>query len=122
MKKSVMKKLVKALRSGEYDQGKSQLVTINPDGSENFCCLGVLCNLATESGYGEWKGCSFFDEEGEESETYLPEGVAKWAGMNRGDGFWALPNGATETLTNLNDGGKSFAEIADIIEKHYEEI
>jgi len=118
MKKTVMKKWVKALRSGEYSQGEGQLV----DSRDNFCCLGVLCNLAPtkigtwlEHPYGGWAFGTkeaFFD-------SHLPKSVMKWSGMNSDHG--RLPCRLI-SLMNHNDRGMSFSEIADLIEKNWEKL
>ncbi len=57
MNKAIKKKWLRALRSGEYVQGRNQLVTegVNYD---KFCCLGVLVN-ETE-GFGIKKNSYFF--------------------------------------------------------------
>lgn len=39
---SLVKRWIKALRSGKYKQGKKALRTSNNE----FCCLGVLCDVA----------------------------------------------------------------------------
>ena len=97
---------VKALRSGEYRQCQNKL----HDGL-GFCCLGVLCDIEIDT---DWV---FFDY------------------------YWKLPNTPNSTiptifgslpcwfrdkcdireldeshLTDMNDDGKAFAEIADWIE------
>jgi hypothetical protein len=41
----VVKAWVAALRSGEYVQGHGRLIISHPEHPE-FCCLGVLCDLA----------------------------------------------------------------------------
>ena len=45
MKKRVLTKWLKALRSGKYKQGRGALCQIDKKGTESFCCLGVLCDL-----------------------------------------------------------------------------
>ena len=51
----VLRKWVKALRSGKYAQTRGRLRRI---GAEEFCCLGVLCEVLglkrTDDGY--WSG------------------------------------------------------------------
>lgn len=37
---------LRALRSGEYEQGKGALEKQYPDGRVQNCCLGVLCRVA----------------------------------------------------------------------------
>ena len=71
-----------ALRSGDYKQGQGVL----RDGADNFCCLGVLTDLAVKAGVLEdgvvgeggvyrYKG-EFAITEG----TLIPS-VAEWAGL-----------------------------------------
>ena len=47
--KEVLELWVKALESGEYKQGHQLL---NKD--NEFCCLGVLCDLAAKDGGQQW--------------------------------------------------------------------
>lgn len=112
---------VKTLRSGKYKQGKGFLERLRGTGGE-FCCLGVLCNLAFEEGVVERR-------EGERAAYYaganawLPEEVREWAGMSSlyGD----IPSSCSpdsRPLSELNDDGTSFVEIAGIIEAHMEEL
>ena len=129
MKKTIMKKWVAALRSGEYEQTSGSLVSINNEG-ERFCCMGVLCNLATEDGYGEWDGYVFKDEKGLNSNSWLPPGVIKWAGMKSESGEFessdkdcgVSPEGYSKTLVGLNDAHTPFTELADIIEANYKDL
>lgn len=104
MKKSIMKRWVKALRSGKYKKGTGQLRSGN-----RFCCLGVLCELSTLP-YEHF-------EEG------LPRDVIAWAGMRTDCGkILGLPR----DLTGYNDGTecrmKSFNAIANLIEKNWEQL
>ena len=46
MEAKMKKRWIKALRSGEYEQGREDLKV-----DEKFCCLGVLCDI---SGLGSW--------------------------------------------------------------------
>jgi len=48
MEASLKAKWIEALRSGRYKQGRWALRTK----SDDFCCLGVLCDI---SGVGEWE-------------------------------------------------------------------
>jgi hypothetical protein len=104
---------VAALRSGKYPQGRGRLKT-----EEGFCCLGVLCDLAAEDGIGHWEqkdtyfNRHYFLVTTVHENNYLPMEVATWAGLHRN------PFVGSSILSALNDSGSSFAEIADLIERH----
>lgn len=52
MKKSDVEEWVKALRSGDYQQGKSNLCREDQISGEcEYCCLGVACDILTVN---EW--------------------------------------------------------------------
>lgn len=89
MDKELKAKWVKALRSGEFEQGQNEL-----EGPGNrFCCLGVLCSLEAKPTTGS--GISF---------SY------RWAGERVG-------SRAYSKLIDMNDNlCLSFSEIADYIE------
>jgi hypothetical protein len=131
---------VAALRSGEFEQGKTALKT--NEGS--YCCLGVLCELAVREGVavavpsiGEAAvfyehSTNYFgpgpdwDSDGMES-GLLPEVVQKWAGLldSNPNVRHQLPQddqvpGLNEIscLADLNDNRDlSFEAIAAIIEE-----
>src|SRR4051812_23133617 len=113
----IKRQWVDALRSGEYVQGKGRLRT--PDG--RYCCLGVLCDLASKRGVGSWYE-SDIDEfvyrvRGTHTDTILPAIIASWAQVPNEDP--KIPSPGEEpphTLSYLNDMGSTFAEIASHIE------
>jgi hypothetical protein len=114
MKKKIKKLWLDALRSGEYAQGKGFLVS---DGIEadNFCCLGVLTDIAVEHGIVEWENDDELnyiqDEDSEYREKFfLPDEVIQWAGLNDQTNIQRI-------LAQMNDSGSSFDSIADVIEK-----
>lgn len=113
MKIEIGKQWVKALRSNKYRQGLGLLERVTDSGSD-FCCLGVLCNLAAEEGVVERR-------EGMRAVYYaginlwLPKEVMEWAGMHPCSEYLPL-------LASLNDAGKPFSEIADIIEARMVEL
>lgn len=114
MKKSIAKKWVAALRSGQYAQGVGNL----REGGA-FCCLGVLCDLhSTITGKGQWDGGEY--HAGCESDCMVPpDNVCEWAGMQENN-----PDMESDyiTLAEMNDAGASFAEIADKIEANWETL
>lgn len=121
------------LRSGEYPQGRGKLCRLTADGTREYCCLGVLAELAAEDGIvaarveSSGGGVLYVGPGADREENYLPEAVVRWAGLahvnprvrvvdrallNDTDGF-----GDARGLANLNDGRASFATIADLIEE-----
>ncbi len=129
MNSQVKEKWIAALRSGEYSQGDGKLRS-----DKGFCCLGVLCDLYAQEPFTQgWK----FNGEYEESplpmdywyfdgeSEFLPESVMKWAGLSISNPIvkmnveeedemsWSYQ----DEISNLNDSGYSFTELADIIEK-----
>lgn len=135
MNKENVAKLIAALRSGNYGQTKGKLS--NSSGTE-YCCLGVACDI---SGLGRWDNTYsgryyvIEDENGkkiDDSDNVLPEPVARWLGMAV-DGTVHLPvpdsafdirygtneeeymAGPNTALTELNDEGMTFNQIADML-------
>ena len=108
MNKRIKKLWIKALTSGEYQQGKEQL----RDG-DKFCCLGVLCDLYSKETGTQWEGETFLGRD-----EVLPEPVWSWAGLEGGDPV--LPSRFKQaSLAAQNDSGSSFGRIADLIERYF---
>lgn len=124
MKKTVTKKWVKALRSGEYLQGRGYLAQ-EENGEHKFCCLGVLCNIYQEEKGGLKISTSKYNDDiysyNGNNSTAIDE-VMKWSGLKNELGKFKYKNNRTGDLATLNDNGKSFKQIADIIEKNYEAL
>jgi hypothetical protein len=146
MNSEVKKVWIDALRSGDYDQGLGQLHTMQND-IHAYCCLGVLCDLAIKSGIelevkydSTWEnGPKMFIYDGESG--YLPEVVQQWAELDEvnpiifienicnteeeiysicnriGDSENMLQEDLTYLISEFNDNGFSFEEIANIIDK-----
>ena len=122
----IVKLWTSALRSGEYKQTSGCLH--NGDG---YCCLGVLCDIASKNGLNiqfERVRCDDYWDEDEifydelcfdSAAELLPESVMKWAGLRSNDG---AIEGQHQTLAELNDKNISFNDIADTIEKFQEKI
>lgn len=121
MNPEVKEKWIEALRSGRYTQADGRLRT-----RLGYCCLGVLCDLYNHNGWvdgGEDKTDTlsrfkFQDADGNLSSSYLPAEVQDWSGVSmRGD----LPTSESDelrtTLATMNDNGRSFEEIAQVIEE-----
>ena len=111
-----MKKWVAALRSGKYKQTKGRLREDN-----GFCCLGVLCNLHAEA-HPKFAAKQSSKYHYDDNEGLPPKVVTEWAGISSDTGFFVDNYGQYFELTVLNDQGKSFKQIADIIEANYKEL
>lgn len=122
MNHEVAMKWIAALRSGKYPKGQHYL---NYKGQ--FCCLGVLCDLAAQEmpvHQGSIGPLIWYDGQ----QKTLPPTVENWAGLRSTLG--RLPNlGRTfketnaSSLTEVNDlTDTDFNGIADIIESCWEEL
>ncbi len=113
MKEVVKDKWVAALRSGNYEQASGVLY----DG-KGYCCLGVLCDVMGLK--PEQHDTNFSSEYtfGDESGV-LPPAVMEKAGIRFANGGYAY---ARKALSHDNDRGKSFNEIADIIEANWKDL
>jgi hypothetical protein len=119
---------VSELRSGRYKQAKQVLHNIKDN---SYCCLGVACELAKQAGVAEsvrttcggieCTGYRTAQSAGGLFTGYLPPSVREWLGLNDDIGQLAHDNGC-ESLTTLNDKGRSFAYIADVIEQNAEQL
>lgn len=124
-------KWLTALRSGDYKQGQNRLRTAQ----DEYCCLGVLCEILKDEINGAWElhgGRYTFvagaGRIGRESSGLPPvlvhlTGVASLGHFNNSTKramnaslSWAS---SRQSLSDLNDTGSTFAEIADVIEKYF---
>lgn len=108
MKPEIKERWIAALRSGEYEQGRGTLY----EGGNKYCCMGVL-----------FKVCEF----GEFVEQTDSPGDTYYTCTNNGTGIHAIIHSGNlskidmtlddqRPLTRMNDGGKTFEEIANYIE------
>lgn len=118
MDQQVKSKWIEALRSGKYQQGTGRLRR-----DDHFCCLGVLCDIVSPEKWND-------DEHNWHNMLPSPE-VMEGSGFNKYSYSPRIPvpddyivrcgedlNQNTIALSNLNDHGYTFNEIADLIEKH----
>lgn len=98
--KPTIQKWIDALRSGKYKQANG---TLHDPVTGGFCCLGVYCHVVTK-----------------DSKAYLSEGSE---GPDQAyDKFeHILGHNLKYELMKMNDNGKTFAEIADVIEENFRE-
>lgn len=90
---------VDTLRGDKYKQGQDQLK--NEDNT--YCCLGVANDM--------------FDLQCEDHYLFLTTTSDTNLGM-----YKLIPRYLQEKLADMNDGGKSFTEIADYLEEHKSQL
>lgn len=141
MKPEIKEMWVKALRSGEYEQGMHQLVADN-----KYCCLGVLCDIARKCGVVELReGTSnmgithlFYGTSEEHNIPHknnveigpkyevLPKSVMEWSGLDvnnpclniQDDEDWRKNEYNPVMMSELNDELRyGFIRLANLIEK-----
>lgn len=122
MNQEIKAKWVSALRSGKYRQAKERLQS----DSGGFCCLGVLCDLYIKEhpSLAEWHfnpdytyGSTSIKSSGTFEHIYLPSDVANWAGFPASGDVIVSHDHEDTGLSELNDEGMSFADIAALIEE-----
>ena len=135
MNPEIKKLWIDALLSGEYQQGQGFLHQII-DGESQFCCLGVLCDLAIKNGVSLHLGKkNDWVTEFDNCSESLPEAVMEWSGLSSTNGGFyytisykgQLADGdfideeeeLTQSLAELNDSGYTFEEIVVDIEKYF---
>lgn len=115
---------VAALRSGEYEQAKGVLSIQQPviDPKWRHCCLGVLCDLAVKAGLpltvteDDSLTNAALERSYDGQTAALPHSVMEWAGLDDIFPVVFIEQGDAADLAALNDNGKTFPEIADLIE------
>lgn len=133
MNEDVKQEWLSALRSEDYTQGIGELKTANNE----FCCLGVLCDLAVKAEVAHWENTKAYGwvlvpsgktveeakKENNLGTAVLPGFVMDWAGIdavnpkvryvfNEDIGRENVP------LSTLNDSrAATFEQIADAIER-----
>lgn len=117
MNKKLKKQWARALRSGEYEQGQSELCYIDKEGVSRYCCLGVLADIAID---GYWEYDEQDTPEGDHDVSYSlhSEGMpgTSWD-LSSYLIKLGLPSPIHSMLVKLNDEqGDSFSDIANWIE------
>lgn len=129
MNPDIKKRWVAVLCSGEYQQGKFGL----RNGADQYCCLGVLVDLAVKEGVVKWSDKAGIGIDDDPAANYyqvlagaddpiggsvLPPQVTTWAGLEPGVcNPMVVHDNDNNSLAGLNDGGIPFATIASVIEE-----
>lgn len=127
MNKEIADRWTKALRSGRYKKTRYQLKGIGC-----YCSLGVLCHISNLGKFSRTLtifGSPYLIKDGVPSSSHhgytqgVPPEITHWSGMNTKTGDLNNRLFKNESITNLNDEGDlSFKEIADIIDKYWEDL
>ena len=120
LKPEIKARFVEALRSRKYPQGRYRLRS-----RDNFCCLGVLGDLAVQDGLASWEENALIVDNSYYKELF-PGQLLSWAcesnpaNPNEGTDFPLFKNGPNkDSLAGANDeDGMSFEEIACLVEKY----
>lgn len=111
-----VRKWIRALRSGDYEQGTSKLRRKE----DSFCCLGVACDVVQPDGWANYEAERSYNPEdwtdwghelgeGSESSSYGPITKLSREGLK----LFRVASRGQQRLMNLNDsGGASFKTIA----------
>ena len=120
-------KLVDALRSGKYKQTQHTLARVVDGKIDCYCCLGVACEVFIENGNHLDRRQRNNKVEYGGRAVLLPVPVMIWLGFQFADGLceyeYVSQRGGKSrmetSLADLNDDhGKTFSELADIIESN----
>lgn len=124
MNPAIKAQWVAALRSGEYVQGTGKLrKRTGYNETDQFCCLGVLCDLAVKAGV-PIEVASLSSGPGYEFFTYdhncatPPEDVVEWATADSESMEFLQFQSRFDVLTGMNDDLK---DSFDVIAKYIEE-
>lgn len=115
MKRALARRWSKALESGLYPQTKGKLRDLN-----GLCCLAVLCSLHAED-HPEVAARNTDINFYEGMSATLPGLVRNWSNISSSNGEFYQGDVFT-SLSDMNDSGSSFQEIAKVIRKHYKEL
>ena len=125
MKPEIRDEWADALDSGEYKQGTKRLTTVLDDGTEEDCCLGVLCKLAVKAGVIPEPVITY--DIAVKQKAYgmngavglMPDEVMEWAGVDPAGYGNTVTLDYDNRATNadyLNDSkGLTFKEIAKLV-------
>lgn len=108
LEKEFATKWIAALRGGKYKQGQTQLKEGN-----TYCCLGVACKIVSPKCH--LRNAQFIQLDNIEDMSVSREVYKSIPELLRGGGGENL---FVRHVSEMNDGGKTFDDIADWIEKN----
>lgn len=120
--KQRLKLWVDALRNAQFAQGTGSLASRKIDGTFEYCCLGVACEVAMANGLEvqtDMRGAFGTLKAYDGSDLTLPFTVVGWYGLSGKDPL--LRDGLEDLASSLNDDfGWDFDQIANAIVTTYE--
>lgn len=124
MDKGIADAWIEKLSGGSIKQGRHSLCITKKDKSHEFCCLGVLCELARENGLDidiherELHAGIISERSYNGASKFLPDSVKQWAGMKTA--FGRFGKETDETLDYLNDQSFDFDAVIKVIKEKWE--
>lgn len=128
-----MIKWLRRLKSGKDKQGRFFLNKVSSSGESNYCCLGVLCEVAIEAGLdiikkpdvgfdyninNEYVKIDIFQYNGDGN--LQPREVSRWLGLGGVRNVLITFGGEQVLVSKLNDINQlTFSEIADLLFNEY---
>jgi len=111
----IKEKWLEALRGGEYKKGKHHLLNNN-----EYCCLGVLCEVQNRPRNISKVGITKFDDDYGALSDVNPL-YSTLDAFGYFVGFNIISTNLLEhiSLANLNDRVESFDEVIEVIEKYF---
>lgn len=127
---------LEALNSGRFQKGKGWLRLAFRDREDEYCCLGVLCELAVEAkvipppNAAEWRlGVevyvhAYYQNQKDHVSSWrstkmLPAAVTGWAGLASSDGEFLQEDSFKDSLVRINDRSDTFAPVIAAIEEYF---
>lgn len=137
--KENLRKVVAALRSGNYQQGNGALEYKDENGVTRNCCLGVACRVALDNGVeltvvyrtnellegdeNTYQKIGFRGGSSWHETNFMPPNVVKWLGLNHENPQLKSieQKGDFQAASRWNDMyDADFDEIADMFELTFE--
>ena len=107
MNEEIKAQWIEALLSGEYKQGKGAL----RNSKDEYCCLGVLCDLYSKNTGVEWGIDPLGSHNMHSNVSMTPVQVDLWGEFANGT------SGTLLELAEMNDFGRTFEQIAEYIKE-----
>lgn len=115
---------IEALRSGDFAQARSQLrvnLDVTPEGefTYGYCCLGLYSHL---NGVDLDVPAETIEVDPFGDPSRPACGLSGMVDYNTPKILAVMPNSTREALAYGNDGGRSFADIADALERNRDRV